>query len=709
MSIRNQERLGQDPQERDMNSEDMAKQFPWHSCSWRRIPYLVLLCMLCGCLGMAISIFITIKANNSKVDTWYISPTVLLSICAAISTMMVRAAFGSATDIFWWSTVCSRRGVDVAKLHAIWDIAHNPTSLAAPSSLKTSPQPLLRSSASLVLLMAIVGPLLQRAMTVKIATEPTLRAGSLPIRRAPMWNLTTQGGDLGGFDWTIQPYEETYAQVAEELQQRRPIVLGQSWDACPANSTCTTNVTVAGFRRTCSESSISSVNITSLKPARYLVLGRGEPHTCPTTGSDDNKTYCDLMDTRYQLEFLQIYPPNGARADNLDIQYDNPEDLGLDRNLPPAVLGYTSYTRQDINTDIISVMSCKFATAFVSLPIQITDRNIVTLLLSRIDRERVNEGSTGSSNLQYDTHTIELIPSPFLWSPNSALLDGIRQTMTDLYGGFTLLDTNEGTQVIQGLGPRQFINQSSMAARTGDPLSIDSRGIDMAYLDPLDAFTDTLEEISLRYAVKSLPTDQGSREKLEKYIHQPDLQAFRADNRTEALKSMRTRISYQQDVTFEQSTIVAIYKVNYVYTLIAVGCVYLEIFLIVALLQSWKRLGRDFSMSPLEIAKAFNAPLLSDVNSNSTGAQISRAMRKVVVRYGESSEASATHHVRSQDPTHRLKQVANVESTEIDADETANLNASDHGAGESQETRKLLIDTLDHVRTPPAGRKTYYG
>lgn len=658
---------------------------------------------------MAASLVITIRADRSKVDTWSVAPTVLLSVCAAVSTMMVRAAFRSAIDIFWWSSVCSKRGVDMEELHAIWDIGYNPRSLAAPSSFKASLQPLLRSTASLVLLMAAVGPLLQRAITIGLDTESTAWTGSIPIRREPMWNLTTQGGLNGGFDWNAQPYEGTFAQVADELQQRQPIVLPRSSELCPDNSTCTTSVTVAGFRRSCTESSMPSANITSLKPARRLAIVNANDHYCPSTGSHADRVYegdlyCTVLETRFQLEFMQIYPPNTDHADGSDPQYDNPEDLGLDQRLPPTVLGYRSYIRRDIDTDTISVRDCNFATAFVTLPIQVTSRNVVTLLSSHTGPQN---GSIDPSNLREDRHTIELIPSPFLWSPNSAILDGVGQLMTDLYGGATFLDTNEGTQLIQGIGARQFINQSSIMTRTnfnntrGGAL----RGTDLAYNDPLDAFTDTLEEISLRYAVKSLATDQESRDKLENYIHPPNMPTdeFRSDNRSAAAESMKTTISSQQNVTVDQSTIVAIYKVNYVYTVIAVGCVYLEVLLTLALLRSWKRLGREFSMSPLEIAKAFNAPILEHVNSNSTGVQISRDLPRMVVRYGESNEAPAIRR-----GTIRRKPVAKTKSTGIDGGETANLTVNSDIATGSRETRKLLIGPLDQVSTPVKCRKTSY-
>ena len=410
-------RDGQHPEPVSHNShlqasrdENMPSEYPWHSHSWRRIPYFTLLCMLLGVSGMAASLVITIKANQSKVDTWSVAPTVLLSVCAAISTMMVRAAFGSAADIFWWSSVCSKRGVDMEELHAIWDIAYNPRSLATPSSIKASLQPLLRSTASLVLLMAAVGPLLQRAITIDLDTESPAWVGPISIRREPMWNLTTHGGLNGGFDWNAQPYEGTFAQVAEELQQRQPIVLPESGDLCPSNSTCTTSVIVAGFRRTCNESSMPPASISSLKPARRISIANADDLYCPSTGSHadsvgEGSLYCTALETRFQLEFLQIYPPNVDQVDTSDPQYDNPEDMGLDRYLPPTVLGYRSYIRADMDTDAISVRSCNFATAFVSLPIQITNRNVVTLLSSRIDRR---DGSLDHSSLQGGRHTIEL-------------------------------------------------------------------------------------------------------------------------------------------------------------------------------------------------------------------------------------------------------------------------------------------------------------
>lgn len=67
------------------------------------------------------------------------------------------------------------------------------------------------------------------------------------------------------------------------------------------------------------------------------------------------------------------------------------------------------------------------------------------------------------------------------------------------------------------------------------------------------------------------------------------------------------------------------------------GAVAVELLCIALVLPTywgWWRLGRPVSFSPLEIAKAFEAPLLSDCNSNSSGRDIAKAAGNVEVQYG---------------------------------------------------------------------------
>ncbi|KAL9094281.1 MAG: hypothetical protein Q9165_003421 [Trypethelium subeluteriae] len=79
---------------------------------------------------------------------------------------------------------------------------------------------------------------------------------------------------------------------------------------------------------------------------------------------------------------------------------------------------------------------------------------------------------------------------------------------------------------------------------------------------------------------------------------------------------------------------VNVFHVNYYYFLAAALVQLISVLLIAYTFYGWWRLGREVSFSPLEIAKAFEAPLLQGVESNSNAKEIARAMEERKVRYG---------------------------------------------------------------------------
>jgi 2-phosphoglycerate kinase len=52
--------------------------------------------------------------------------------------------------------------------------------------------------------------------------------------------------------------------------------------------------------------------------------------------------------------------------------------------------------------------------------------------------------------------------------------------------------------------------------------------------------------------------------------------------------------------------------------------------------RGYWRIGRKTTLSPLETAKAFGAPLLADYNSNETVDELVRKVEKQTVQYGAS-------------------------------------------------------------------------
>jgi len=65
-----------------------------------------------------------------------------------------------------------------------------------------------------------------------------------------------------------------------------------------------------------------------------------------------------------------------------------------------------------------------------------------------------------------------------------------------------------------------------------------------------------------------------------------------------------------QNVKAVQTTTHVVFKTQYQYLLGAIAIMMLSVTAIISILKGWWVLGRTVSLSPLEIAKAFNAPLL---------------------------------------------------------------------------------------------------
>ena len=79
-----------------------------------------------------------------------------------------------------------------------------------------------------------------------------------------------------------------------------------------------------------------------------------------------------------------------------------------------------------------------------------------------------------------------------------------------------------------------------------------------------------------------------------------------------------------------------VFKSDFAYFFAAAALELLTILLVASTFFGYWKLGRHVSFSPLEIAKAFDAPLLKYVPCNATGRQIAKAKDAESVRYGVS-------------------------------------------------------------------------
>lgn len=329
---------------------------------------------------------------------------------------------------------------------------------------------------------------------------------------------------------------------------------------------------------------------------------------------------CDSCPIDFQLQFKL----NTQREKHIE-NGTGPDELRWPASdLWPTAINYTNYLREDAATAILTIQRCNFTSAWVNLPIEITEGNIVRL--SQL---------TGPELLRRNRGT-EVIPAPIKGGrPRQlAMLVGIERTMQDLYAGYSAYDGNESQHAIEGQGPRQFINQTSIVPVGDSAGGMTARNrFRLAFHDPLETFTETLHELSLRYALEKIIITPERMEELDEYF--PTEGTWDIDKRERALQAMKITPSERQQVTVLQISMIAVYQTNSLYAFIAVGLSTLVSVLIALLLTGWRRCGRPFSMSPLEIAKAFGAPLLRHVGSNTPASQIAKDDDGSKLRYGE--------------------------------------------------------------------------
>ena len=145
----------------------------------------------------------------------------------------------------------------------------------------------------------------------------------------------------------------------------------------------------------------------------------------------------------------------------------------------------------------------------------------------------------------------------------------------------------------------------------------------MTFPDPTSDVLNSLRELSFRTALY-IPGVKGNLSKVNPEVPQ---------NLIEWPESEREGI-YQQTIEVEQTAKAVVFKSQYQFlaiaiciTLVATGCVF-------TILAGWWHLGREVSLSPIEIAKAFNAPLLAGSHPNAEVRRLLKECGEQRLRYG---------------------------------------------------------------------------
>lgn len=109
-----------------------------------------------------------------------------------------------------------------------------------------------------------------------------------------------------------------------------------------------------------------------------------------------------------------------------------------------------------------------------------------------------------------------------------------------------------------------------------------------------------------------------------------------------------------QSVTATQSDRRAVFRTQYAYMGGAFALTLAALFMSACLFKGYSSLGRKMTMSPVEIAKAFNAPLLAGSDSNATVKSLIKQAGTRNVMYGVAMESPPVHGYEYEQHVHEM-------------------------------------------------------
>lgn len=144
-------------------------------------------------------------------------------------------------------------------------------------------------------------------------------------------------------------------------------------------------------------------------------------------------------------------------------------------------------------------------------------------------------------------------------------------------------------------------------------------GCDMSFFDPTADAMDAVREIAFRTALY-IPVDNINQ--------QNSLSSLRNLSRADWSKT------YMQQLVVQQTRKEVVYRSQYLFLSIAVALTLFAMLCVLILSLGWWHIGREVSMSPVEIAKAFAAPALDGASSNARASTILKEVGNEKLRYG---------------------------------------------------------------------------
>ena len=159
--------------------------------------------------------------------------------------------------------------------------------------------------------------------------------------------------------------------------------------------------------------------------------------------------------------------------------------------------------------------------------------------------------------------------------------------------------------------------------------------------------------------------------------------------RTAVLSANETN---KQSITATATGSHTIYKTNYVFTALATFASLLPIVVVLLTFHGSQNLGRHVSLSPIEVARAFGAPILRNSNSNAPARALLKQVGSRPVKYGVISDNAIR---RKPVSTHSAR--TPYTDSPMNGDATTDFTYSNTIPGEAHQRHGSYHDSPNHV------------
>lgn len=621
----------------------------WETGVIRRLPWMALAALTATlCFGAAAAVVLWLSDGQNTQSWFYVSPSVLLAICTMLANACLGFALSEGFVIAWW-TQAMQTG-PVRRLHDNWSYG---TSFfgALEGIFKGSLISLATIAASVVI---VDGPLLQRASTTSITQRSSI---------SPAVNITIA---------THLPFGYTGMDFAGDVgaQAQRPVLTPWSLPVILAynQGDAITASTASGCAGVC----------------KGIVEGAGLWKDCVLTEERLNfsGTTTDgllrgkqlfavewaLITEDLALPEISYRPGYGMSLVEDGMNDAIPEDepfISMNITWSPFAVNmvrsiyrrhcklYSATSRYPITIhndtqDFAVATSSDPTTDSITLngpsePVEGSVQNVRkavanTGLPLKINPDWVHSNSELNKSL-YITRPLTYFQgqndclggSSAIGCPVYLTLGGISSAAADLLGANVTGMHALGSALFASLSgalSNQFINYSAEVSKG----YYDVFGLATGWNDPTDYIYGVLDQIMFRLALDSAYTDTLQN---VSFAYLNDTRSSITEVPDRNTSSQYTSYPLPQELRMDSVQTIQIYQSNYWWLLAAVATMTVSTLLIMTLLFGYWSLGRPTSLSPLELAKAFGAPILAQVESNADAQEIVRATEGRSCRYGE--------------------------------------------------------------------------